>query len=99
MMAIGWLLNLNRYGAKTLRCKLWARARQARGEINLFVRKTCEMMYFNIKYLCFTLPIGHFWIWTVAKRQGRLVIIVECEVEGASWRLCSVHSLPKVAAM
>ncbi len=52
-------------------------------------------MYFNIKYLCITLPIGHFWIWTVAKRQGRLVMIAECEVEGASWRLCSVHSLAK----
>ena len=55
-------------------------------------------MYFNIKYLCFTcftLPIGHFWIWTVAKRQGRLEIIVECEVEGAPWRLCSVRSSAK----
>ena len=83
MMAIGWLLNLNRYGTKTLRCKLWARARQARGEINLFVRKTFVRLhvYFNIKYLCFTLPICHFRIWTIAKRQGRLVIIAECDSE------------------
>jgi hypothetical protein len=97
MMAIGWLLNLNRYGTKTLRCKLWARARQARGEINLFVRKTFERLhvYFNIKYLCFTLPICHFRIWTIAKRQGRLVIIAECEVEGTLWRLCGVRSSAK----